>query len=49
MKHLPDSGLHLESMTELSGAKAQNFMGGERTPHRKNVASEGGGHRTHTL
>ena len=42
---MSDSQLNLESKTEASVAKAQNYIGGRGTPHRKNVNREGG-HRT---
>ena len=38
---MSDSQLNLESKTEMSVAKAQNYIGGG-TPHRKNVNREGG-------
>ena len=39
--NVPDSQLHLESKTELSVAKAQNYMDGG-TPHRKKLHWEVG-------
>ena len=40
---MPDSQLNLESKTETSVTKAQNYIGGEGgTPHRKNITREGG-------
>ena len=41
MQDLPDSQLPLDSKTELSFAKAQNYIGAG-TRHRKNISREGG-------
>ena len=40
MQKLSDSQLHFESKTEPSVAKAQNYIWGVGTPHRKNEDQE---------
>ena len=48
MQNLPDSKLDLESKTEPSVVKAQNYMERGGTPHRKKCIGRGG-HPTYFL